>query len=416
MNKEYGTSNAFLKLFRFETKRYFSNIALLIIACAVPIFLISTLLGSLLPFLFRGAELNNIYIALFNEDKTFETDMIIRNLTESKSVEDFVEILDVDSIEEGRKMLADKEASALIYIPKDLQANLYEGNSQKLYFYAGEKDKQVIILLYDMLKGGIKNINQGQRSVDIVYYSMRDMGYGYESASAEYSQMAQDIFSKIISRSKIYRDYDEVSATGDYLNIEYYTISTMLLCMFLISLSLAANISSDRTTGILDRGGFYRNSFGYIGAKTMAGMLFLLLPMALCTLFILLVSNSFGLFSGNTILILLSLIISALYFSVFMITLGSYAKSTTAAIWAGFSIVLIVSTISGIFIPRNIMPRFVGYAAEFTALPSIIRMLGYSLFGVRSQSIVLDVLKSLSFTAVVFGLGYYKTKMQLRIR
>ena len=416
MNKLYGISGVFFKLFKFEIKRYFSNLALLIISCAVPILLITILLGSLLPFLFKGAELNNIYVAIYNEDKSFETDMIIRNLTESKSVEDFVEIIDVDSMAEGQQMLADKETSALIHIPKDLQANLYKGESQSLYFYAGEKDRQVVILLYDMLKGGIKNINQGQKSVDIVYYSMRDMGYGYEAASAEYSQMADEIFAKIISRSKIYKDYDEVSATGDYLNIEYYTISTMLLCLFLISLSIAANVSSDKATGILDRGGFYRSAFGYSSAKTMAGMLFLMLPAALCTLFILFVSHSFGLFSGDAVLLIISICLLSLYFSASMSTLGAYAKSTTTAVWIGFSIVIVVSSVSGIFIPRNLMPKFLGYAAEFTALPSLIRLFGYSLFGVRTQNLYLDILKIVSFTIVIFTLGYFKTKRQLQIR
>ena len=50
-----------------------------------------SILGSLLPFMFKGAELNNINIAIFNEDLTFETNLIIRHLAESDSVEDFVD-------------------------------------------------------------------------------------------------------------------------------------------------------------------------------------------------------------------------------------------------------------------------------------------------------------------------------------
>ena len=256
---EYRSSTArmFFKLFKFEVKRYFSNTPLLIIACVVPVLLIMTLLGSLLPVLFRGAELNDINIALFNEDPTFETNMIIRHLAESDSVEDFVDIVDVDSLKEGREMLESEEASALIHIPKDLQENLYQGKSQILYFYSGQSNKQIVNLIYDMLESGLNNINQAQKSVDIIYYSMQDMGYGHSESASQYRSMAEDLFSNIISRSDIYTDYSEVSATGDYLNIEYYLISTLLLCLFFLSLPICAKMCKDKNSGVMDRGGFY---------------------------------------------------------------------------------------------------------------------------------------------------------------
>ena len=171
-----NTPNIFLKLFKFEAKRYFASIPVVVIACILPILLIMTLLGSLLPVLFKGAELNDINVALYNEDPSFETNMIVRHLAESESVEDFVDIVEVDSLSEGKELLNNNTVSALIYIPEGLQENLYQGKSQTLYFYAGAKDKQIVILLYDMLKGGLNNINRAQKSVDIVYYAMQ--GYG----------------------------------------------------------------------------------------------------------------------------------------------------------------------------------------------------------------------------------------------
>jgi len=403
----------FFKLFKFEVKRYFSNTALLIIACVVPILLIVTLLGSMLPVLFRGAELNDIDIALFNEDSTFETNMIIRHLAEADSVEDFIDIIEVDSLLEGEEMLEDNQVSAIIHIPKNLQENLYQGKSQTLYFYAGEGNKQIVRLIYDMLDSGLNNINQAQKSVDIVYYSMRDMGYSSADASVKYRSMAEDLFTNIISRSDIYTDYSEVSATGDYLNIEYYLISTLLLSLFFLALPICAKMSKDKKSGVMDRGGFYLNIFAYSSSKVIAGGLYLLLPAAVTSVVILAVSGAFGLFSGDVWLLSGTIILSTIYFSSIMMMVGALMPSTTSALWSGFSLALVISMISGIFIPRDLMPRGIVTIAEATGLPAIIRLYGASLFGVNSADYILDLLVVFAVAIVLYAVIYIKTRRRM---
>ncbi|MBN2880238.1 MAG: ABC transporter permease [Clostridia bacterium] len=405
----------FLKLLKFEAKRYFANITLPIIACIVPILLITTILGSLLPVLFRGAELNNIKIALFNEDPTYETNMIIRHLAESDSVEDFVEIVEADSLEDAKAMLITGEAAAALHIPQGLQEGLYHGESQTIYYYAGDTEKQLALLIYDMIKSGLKNINQAQKSADIVYYAMQDMGYSWEQASGEYSSMAEKLFVNIISRSQIYSGYSEVTATGDYLNIEYYLISAMLLCLFFLALPIAAKMSTDRVSGVMDRGGFYLNSFGYVLSKVIAGSAFLLLPAAVTSIFILAISGAFSLFSGEVWQIILSVVLSVLYFASVMLFIGSFSRSATASIWIGFSAALIISMASGIFIPRNLMPRGIAYISEFTGLPGIIKMFGSSLFGVKSEGIALEAIKVSAVSAAAFLASYIKTRRRMSL-
>jgi len=403
----------FFKLFKFEVKRYFSNTALLIIACVVPVLLIMTLLGSMLPVLFRGAELNDINIALFNEDDTFETNMIIRHLAESDSVEDFIDIIDTDSLAEAEEMLKSNEVSAIIHIPKDLQENLYQGKSQTLYFYQGESNKQIVRLIYDMLGSGLNNINQAQKSVDIVYYAMRDMGYSSSDASVMYRSMAEDLFTNIISRSDIYTDYSEVSATGDYLNIEYYLISTLLLCLFFLALPICAKMSKDKNSGVMDRGGFYLNSFAYTSSKILAGGLYLIIPATVTSLVILAVSGAFGLFSGSAGLIIATVVLSSIYFSVLMTLVGALMPSTTSAIWSGFSLALVVSMISGIFIPRDLMPRGIVTIAEVTGLPAIIRLYGSSLFGVNNADYGLDLLIVSAVGITLYAIICIKTRRRM---
>ncbi len=413
MDLKNNTLNIFFKLLLFEVKRYFSNPALIIIACIVPILLIMSILGSLLPFMFKGAELNNINIAIFNEDLTFETNLIIRHLAESDSVEDFVDLVDVDSMEEGLQMLDDKEASAMVHIPPGMQQNLYSGKSETIYFYAGSSDKQVVMLLYDMIKSGLNNINQAQKSVDIIYYAMQDMGYERQDASAEYTDMSEELFVDIISRSDIFKGYDEVSATGDYLNIEYYLISIMLLTMFFLALPVGAKMSKDKFSGVMDRGGFYLHSFSYVSAKMLAGTVFLLVPSVVSSVFILFVTGAFGLFSGYIYLLFIAVLLSALYFTAFMLLIGTFSSSVTAAIWTGFSSALAVCMISGIFIPRNLMPRILTSISEFTGLPAVIRLLGNSLFGVKSANITLDIIIAVSIIIAAFIASYLITRRRL---
>jgi|GEM_PF-3467172 len=410
MMKTGNTYRLFLKLVKFEIKRYFTNKTLLIIACVVPIIILITFLSSLLPVLFRGAELNDIKIALYNEDPSFETNLIVRHLTESDSVEGFIDVIDVESIIEGKEMMEDKKASALIHIPKDLQTNLYNGKSQTINFYSGENNKQIVKLLYDMLSGGLNNINQAQKSVNIIFYAMNDMGYDRQEAVDEYRNLTKRLFTNIVSRSEIYKGYSEVSATGDYLNIEYYSISILLLCLFFLSLPICSKISADKYTGVLERGIFNLSSSRYLLSKALSGAMFLLLPSTITTMFILLISNSFGLFSGNVFLLIVTIIISCIYFTTIMLCIGLYTKSITSAIWIGFSIALTVSLLSGIFIPRNLMPRCIVSISEITMLPVIARLYGYSVFGIKNDLIISDLLKVTAFNAILFSIGYLKTR------
>ncbi len=406
-------SGMFLKLFKLETKRYFTDISLLIIAFIVPVLLIITLLGSLLPLLFRGAELNNITIALYNEDLSYETEMIVRHLTESDSVEDFVDVVDVYSIEEGMDNLNSGEVSALIHIPENLQENLYKGYSQTLYFYSGETDKQIVNLLYEMLNDGLNNINKAQKSVDIIYYSMLDMGYERQAAAEEYTNTAMSLFADIISRSDVFKDYNEASATGDYLNIEYYLISTLLLSLFFLSLPICAKFSKDKLSGITDRGGFFQDCLGYSAAKIFSGSLFLLLPAISGTTLVLIVTGAFGLFSGSAALLICTVILSVLYFSIIMVLIGVYSKSTTVAVWMGFSVAIIISLMSGIFIPSNLMPGILPVISEITGLPSLIRLYGISLFGVKSIKVIINIIIMLFIEIMLFALVFYKVRKSL---
>ena len=239
------------------------------------------------------------------------------------------------------------------------------------------------------------------------------MGYNRREAADEYNNMAKALFTNIISRSLIYKNYSEVSATGDYLNIEYYLISTLLLSLFFLGLPICAKISSDRLSGILDRGGFYLNSFGYASSKLLSGSLFLLLPASVTVIFILVVTKSFGLFSGNVFVLIITIVISCLYFAIVMLMIGTYAKSTTASIWIGFSSALVLSMVSGIFIPRNLMPSGIVYISEITGLPAIIRLYGVSLFGVRNTNMFLDILKPVLVGIIAFGASYLKIRKRL---
>ena len=413
MNLKNNALNIFCKLLLFEVKRYFSNPVLIIIACIVPILLILSILGSLLPYIFKGAELNDISIAIFNEDPSFETNLIISHLAESDSVEDFVDLIYASSLEEGRRMIDDNEASALVHIPLNMQQDLYNGERVEINFYTGSEDKQIVMLLYDMIEGGLNNINQAQKSVDIIYYAMQDMGYERLDAAAEYREMSENLFVNIISKSDIYIDYNEVSATGDYLNIEYYLISIMLLTMFFLALPIGAKMSKDKFSGVLDRGGFYLHGFSYVSAKIISGAIFLMVPSAVSSVFILWVTGAFGLFSGYIALLAVSVILASFYFAVIMLLIGTISSSTTAAIWAGFSLALAVSSISGIFIPRNLMPRVLTSISEFTGFPAVIILLGHSLFGVRNSNNISDIIIVISIVSTAFILTHLITRRRL---
>lgn len=398
------------KILYFEIKRLLNRKSTIILSIVCPILILVILSGTILPHLFEGAVVDKVSIAIYNESPDDETIMIINHLTKADSIEDFVSIIKVDSLDEGLNLLDDKKASALIHLPDGLQETLMQGGIGEIFFYEGDINKQVVDLLYSVLESGIKSINSGQQAVEYIYLGMRDMGYSYSKSADTYNDRAIYIFSKVLNRIDVFEDNVAISAYGNLINIEYYSISIVILFTLLCGIIIASLFSSDISSGILERGLPCKKHYLYVLYKMLSGTVYTAIISSILLLSVLIIAGSLSLFSGNIILIIITNITLSIYASIIMLLIGSFTKSVTSAIWASFTYCFITCFASGIFIPSHLLPKSIKLIAEVTGIPAISRMFSNSLYGIRDINYLINFLIVLTIIIISYLIVSKKIK------
>lgn len=398
-----------IKIIKFEFKRLFSNKIAFIINSLLPIFILFLFSISLLPIIFTSAKMKSIDIALLNQDDSLETKIIVSNLINAESIKDIVNVVKVGSFEQGEKLLEENLASALVVMPKNLRDTLYTGGNVSIKYYSNDNMKDISNLVYAVLQEGVSSINKAQLTVDVIYTGMQEIGYSREISAQNYRDLSASLQANILSRSKVFIS-SKSNPFGDLLNIEYYSITLLILTLFLSSISISVLLNKDLQSQVLSRGVFAKNKLSYCFGKLFASMIFLMLQMSLVIVLILWITQSLDLFSGNISGIIMTSIFFSLYISSIMLAIGSITKYPTNAVWISFIVSITFSFISGSIIPRSILSSTINRIGEFTALPAISRLYSMSLFGYRGQVVTSGFISGFIIITICLGVFIIKSR------
>ena len=399
-----------MKILLLEIRRLITKASTLIMAMLLPVILVSAISLSLLPMLFGKAGINEINVSVYYEDDSPEIILIGKALTEHESSENFMNVIRVYSKQEGLRLVNERIVSAFVYVPAGFKDTIYNGDKAEMFYYFGDRDKELSFLIYKIFNDGVNLINYAQQSVDTLYDSMNILNYSPKDSVSEYNDTSVLIFTSILSKVKTYSDNIKLSPISDYLPIEYYSISTLILALFFGATPILIMFSKDINNGTLARGSLMAKRAPYLIIKILSGAILIIIQMAFIIPIILLQNGAFGLFSGNILLIFACVILCGFYFSTIMLMIGSISKDSSASLWLGFTIIVLVSFISGLIIPSSVLPEWVNSIAQYTGLPSIFKMFSSSLFGISAEVTIMNFIICISVTLFSFSSMYFILK------
>jgi len=400
---------------KYELRKVFSNIPNIILSCLIPLFLLFIITSSPLDNVFKPNEIKRIKIAIFNEDGSIETKLIINHLMNNDSVNDIIELNYQSSIEDGLKLIDSKEVVAFIYIPKGLQNGLYSGKSQKITYYSSKKNEAVSHLIYLLLNEAIGNVNQVQKSADLIYYSMKELGYNLNTSISSYNEVSKKYLLSIANKNKVYLNSKNHSIINGVLNLEFYIVSTILLCAFFVSLPLCRITSREFEKNLLMRGNYISSLDKYLIAKIIANSIYIFIPLIITSVFGLFIFNSQHLLLKNIFIILGVILIISTHIASLVLFISSIQKNMTKTIWSMFTYALLSCGVAGLIIPVELMPRGLNILGEITLLPSFTRLLSYSLFGGQTEVLLISLILSLIINMIIWLITYNNYKKYLVI-
>jgi len=380
-----------LKLLFYELKRLFNNRSSLLSAVVCPLIVLYVLSGSLIPGLFSHRQLEGVTISVLNETKADEVDMLLRNLTSAESVDSFLKIDYVTDIDGGLEAIKTRKSVAFVHIPEALHDEMTSGGKGEIIYYDGNTGRPASFLIYSILDSGLTGINKAQEAAETVFSGMRELGYSYSEAADEFNGLAMNVFSRALNRSEVF-DERRVSPFGNLLGIEYYSISVIIIFALLASTILASTMSHDVNSEMLARGLPAGNNAVFLLAKFVSGTIFIFVVSAPASLSALWFSGTISGPGSDIPGTLASAIILSMYCSGIMLAIGGLAVRYKTAIWPAFTFVFLVSVLSGLIVPYELMPQFIKRAAEATGVPAIARMFSITMFGSRSSVFIINML------------------------
>ena len=398
------------KIFLLEFKRTLAKFSTLLMAAVFPVILISAISLSLLPIFFDRGGINTVNVSVYYEDSSPEVLVVGKALTEHKAARNFLNVIEVGSIEEGISLIEGGETSVFVHIPADMVETLYTGGTVNVKYYFGDRDRELSTLIYEIFNNGVNLINYAQQSVDLVYENMEKLGYSYEERIDEYLDSGLEIYTSVINKYRVFADSMTLSLISEYLPIEYYSITMLILSLFFCATPLLVMFNRDIVNGTLSRCLFAYKKGVYLFIRVCVGAIFLGIQMTLSIPLILLQNKALSLFSGDVGLIFLSAIFAGLYFSSTMLLVASIAKDSNTGLWLGLTYTLFVSLISGLIVPASILPDWLTVTAQITGLPSVFKMFSAALFGISARATAINFAICISVTVINFVFLFFILK------
>lgn len=288
-------------------------------------------------------------VALVDEERSFETRMIVRQFQEAKELSNVLTFVDVEK-RVANEMLTKGEVVAILIVPNSFTKDLRIGRNTPLIVEIGSERSVEAMLFVEMMRSGTNLINASQTAINTTYEYLQDWGLSGDRLQHKTNEAIVYFSLKLLKRGELI-EQEMRSATGDYTWSEYYIASLLIVLPFLGSIAIQPMVSLSRKNEV-----FKRLKSINIGA----------LPLVMSTFYIFLVVGTiqllilggivFFLGSMNRWLDLILLMNIALFLSAYL-SFFTIFKGLSAIFSTVVGGVLIV--VGGLLIPLPLLPEWV---------------------------------------------------------
>lgn len=383
------------RFFLFDLKRIFGRGRTVVLCVVVPLIVMLLFATVVAPLLVTRARVAASCFAIYNEDGTEVSQDFVDYVASSKSFEGIVYIFNVDTLDEGLKLVESGEASGLLHIPAGLYDAMMNGSDVTCDIYGSEFNILECSLVLTAVETALNTAGGAQNGL----WSLRDdvlkLGASTEGSDELYESMLDCGINVITNRRAVLGEDGFISPAGGYLPTEFYLSAMLTWFLALAALPLAGFSAGDFSMSVLQRGMKTRAMrLKFLSARLLSGALFLLAVMLMIFPIGVVSSSLDRIFHGNIAALFLSMALMALSFSALALGISAWMPNRDAAMWLGFWLIVAFSLAGGTAAPESMLPGWVRDLGLWSPVRSAMRLLSTGIFNFDAATFRVDMLKT----------------------
>ncbi len=343
----------------FYVKALFSTKKVIFAIIFIPILFISGigLIGSQL--FQQESRVQPFQVAIVNEDPTFETKMVIKQLTDNDHLNQLMETIQTNQTH-ADELLNKNEIAGVIYIPKGFSGNVAHGENTPVQVIGNQRRPLQSQLIHYLLKSAADLTSAAQSGINTVNDFMVENDFPKDVRKKELRKNIVTYALHVLGRGQVFEEVKKASLFQEDI-LQYYAISFFILLLmiwgFCGQLLLSSRINQSVSLRLLSYG---ITPIHIIAAKFVA--LFLLVMG--CSLII-----------GIPLIIWMELapwsfvfgsILISLVFSLFFLMLESLFQREKVFLLMGVIFILVGAIVGGHLIPTAYYPSWLEQMSSYS--------------------------------------------------
>ncbi len=394
-----------------ELKKMFYKKSLLLISLLGPLIIIAIFGSIILPSIFHVEQLgiiNNVY----NEDTSPDLAIFINSYVSKstgKNSPNILKVRKIDSFDEGFAAISKNNANMFTHIPPHTVDNILDDKKMDINIYTKLEYAFESTIYINDLQQNISLAEKISPAYEILAQLMYDKGIPIEEIIDDIEESQALCSLKFVFRKSMF-DHISVALKRNIVPFTYYLLSILTILISLATLPIVWLTSTDINSVMMKRSAFKGDlKIKYMAAKILASSLFISF-----TIILIIPVNNYiqkSLLKNlqilqNPLLIIIGVAISALFLASFSIFIATFIPNGTHGIWLAFYIIVLMSFISGVLLPIEMLPQALKIVGRLMPIYHIKELMG-SIFSVYSPIIFTRSLLILFiYSFLFFGLSF----------
>lgn len=366
----------FLNLIRADIKRLFRYIPSLLIAILLILALVLSAGSYLSKKIYKSEKYETAKIAYYLDENGDERyiNLAIDYLGAMKSMRETANIIEVGSVEEGYKLLEEKEILFFIYLPAGFYEGIMTGHNPTINLVVRDTSSISAYISNELFLSLAKYLAIAQAGI----YSALDTAWAHEMSDNEVTKI-NNLSNKVFFEKVLGKDASinvvEATSEGSYSLKKHYAAVAIMLSLLFMAFILIPYIQN-YGSGISHKLSIMRISKLHIFISNFLCVLIAVyITYIPCCLAVSILNKHFnfkGLFTALLSVLIISLIISII---------GCLSKTAFSGNLIMLFVAIGIAYIGGGILPHALLPRVIQNISAYMPGQYIISNLAHSLFG-----------------------------------
>lgn len=363
----------FSRTIRFDIKRCFKLLPGLLLTTLLFLFAAGILLHYYTPILFGEEPFQQVNVALYMPEDSGYNQMGLSMVSNMKSFQDSLNIIQTDTYEEGYAMLVNKEAAAFIVIPEGFISSILNGNNNPIRILLNGTKTFETYVVNDLLQNAAALLGTAQAAVYSVYDISVQYGLDHETNIAFQNQIDTVNMTYVLARESIFSE-ENFDLLHAFSLTEQLAASFLLLILFMTCFILTAFYKGNNDAY------YIRQKISGIGKGKLLISNCLAASIDIYVVYIMIFAGLLIMGLHPTFLSLLTILPVILIVSLFIGLISEFVSGPHMANLIIFLMVLLLLYLAGGILPLQLMPKFLQHTAGYNPMTWLIQYTLHTVF------------------------------------